>query len=445
MRPFIPTWLTAALVALAAPMLLAAQADPQLFPLALIWGGLVLALAGADWAFGHRRLKLRLERRSEAGAPLEGARLSLGVPNRIVVHLDNEGDSRLVLQVKDDPPPSFNTPDRVMAVTLPPFGAAEASYVTTPPARGDFRFQDLHVRARSPLGLAICQRTYRTAQDVHVYPNLLEVRRYDLMARHRRLQEQGFRRMRRGEGTEFESLREYVPDDEFRRIDWKATARRRRPISREYETERSQTIIVMIDAGRMMSAELAGLSKLDHAINAALMLGYVGTLKDDAVGLVAFADAIKAYVPARKGRKHLGLLTDSLYNVQASLCEPDYAAAFSYLRTAARKRALVVLFTDLIDPEASQRLLGHVAALPPRHLPLVVTVSDSALQAQARSVPAEAEEAFEKAIADQLLQARERALAVLRGRGALVLDVPPERLSVGVINEYLELKARGQL
>jgi uncharacterized protein (DUF58 family) len=279
-----------------------------------------------------------------------------------------------------------------------------------------------------------------------VYPNLLAVRKYDLLTRRARLEEAGFRQTRRrGWGTEFESLREYVPDDEFRWIDWKATARRRRPISREYEVERNQTIVILLDAGRMMSAELAGLSKLDHAINAALMLGYVASLKDDSVGLIAFADDIQAYIPARRGRAHLSLMAEGLCHVQAVLREPDYGRAFAYLHTVARKRALVVVFTDLIDPEASERLLSQVAALYPHHLPLVVALSDTTVLGVARGVPQSAEEAYEKAVAEQLLTARDRALAVLKSRGALILDVPPDELSVQVVSRYLELKARGRL
>ncbi len=243
----------------------------------------------------------------------------------------------------------------------------------------------------------------------------------------------------------FESLRDYVPDDEFRRIDWKATARRHRPVSRQYETERSQSVIVMLDAGRMMSAELEGMSKLDYAINAALMLGYAAVLRDDRVGLLVFSDVVKSYLPAAKGRHQLSKIVDELYGIEPELLEPDYGAAFRTLSLRNKRRSLVVVFTDLIDVDASEAILTYTSSLYPRHLPLCVTLQDSTLTAVAEQVPAEVGDVFEKAVAQRVLADREEALLWLRRRGVLVLDVPPAHISVEVVNRYLELKARSML
>ncbi len=320
------------------------------------------------------------------------------------------------------------------------------SYVTTPQARGDYQFGDIHVRGRSRLALSWWQWRLPATQSVQVYPNLLQVERYQLLARSDRLQEAGFRRLRRlGEGTEFESLRDYVPDDDFRDIDWKATARRHKPITRQYEIERSQNVMLMVDAGRMMCAQLDGMSKLDYAINAALMLAYVAVQEDDAVGLVVFADEVHSFVPPRKGNAQVGRLVEQLYTVQPTMREPDYTAAFSLLHGRARKRALVVVFTDLIDRHASSQLLAHTAALYPHHLPLVVTLRDPRLHDLAEQMPHQAPDAYERAIAANLLMNREEALSTLRQRGAAIVDALPQNLTVAAVNRYLALKARGRL
>ncbi|MCE5237961.1 DUF58 domain-containing protein [bacterium] len=405
-------------------------------PLALVAIVLLIAL---DHLASRRLAVLELERITED-------KLSLGAENRVEIRVRNRCPLKLLLLIKDDPPAGFAVDRRTFNLTLAPYDQGTVAYHVRPLARGRYAFGDLHVRGRSRLGLSAWQRRFPAAAEVAVYPNLLEVRRYQLLARSDRLRQAGFRLTRRlGQGTEFESLREYSPDDEFRSIDWKATARRHRPVSRQYETERSQTVVIMVDAGRMMSTLVGDLSRLDYALNAALMFAYVAVERDDAVGLIAFADDVKAFVPPRKGHRQVGLITEALYDLQPALVEPDYAEAFSVLSSRARKRALVACFTDLVDVEASSRLLGHLTALAPHHLPLLITLRDRDLQYVAERQPGDVAETYERALAAQVLHDREAALAVLRQRGVMVLDALPEKLTVAAVNEYLGLKARGRL
>ena len=433
------TPLSLALLLVPALLLTASAVAPGM----ALYAGLVFAavalLIAYDHVYSRRVVALELERRVED-------KLSLGADNLATVQVRNRCHLALHLLIKDDPPAAFVTDHRTFEVAVPPYDETTVSYHTRPLARGRYGFGDLHVRGRTLLGLSYWQRRVPAAQEVAVYPNLLEVRRYQLLARSDRLRQAGFRQTRRlGQGTVFESLREYSPDDEFRSIDWKATARRHHPISRQYETERSQTVILMLDAGRMMTTLVGDLSRLDYALNAALMLAYVAVERDDAVGLIAFADDVKAFVPARKGHRQVGLITEALYDLQPALVEPDYAEAFAVLAARARKRALVVCFTDLVDVDASGRLLGHMAALAPHHLPLLVTLRDSDLQAAAQRPPQDVPETYQRALASQVLQDRATALEVLRRRGVMVLDVLPEKLTVAAVNEYLGLKARGRL
>jgi uncharacterized protein (DUF58 family) len=435
-RKMIPTPLFLIAFLLAVPPMALSGDAPAFAWAALAWCGFLIALLVADNRLSQRAHRVRVERRLER-------KLSVGAENEIQVRVENLSRWPLRLYIKDDPPAPFETPRRELRVVLPGFGGTVVSYTTVPNHRGRFAFGDLHVRGRSFLALSLWQKRIPAETEVDVYPDILSVRRYDLLLRARRLEEAGFRRtLRRGAGTDFESLREYVPDDEYRRIDWKATARRGRPFTREYEEERGRTIMLLIDAGRMMSARVGGLSKLDHAVNAALLLAYVALRRDDSVGLIAFADRIKALVPPRKGHAHLERLLEELYDIQPTLTEPDYRAAMYHLHDRARKRSLAVLFTDLVDEQASRRLIAYTAAAYPRHLPMVVTISDPDLTRASRAVPETGADLFGRAVASHVIKGRQRALALLRRSGADVLETPAGELTVALVNRYLELKER---
>ncbi len=252
--------------------------------------------------------------------------------------------------------------------------------------------------------------------------------------------------MRRpGEGRLFEGLREWVPGDDTRIIDWKATARRGKPIARQYEDERRQQVLLAIDAGRLLTAEVDGVARLEAVVTAALHLAYAAVEHDDNVGLLVFADTVQRYVAPARGRRALRAVLEGLAAAEGRLVESDYPAAFRHLAARSRKRALTVLFTDVIDRTASDALVAHAATLRPRHLPLAVTLRDPALEAMASARPATPGQAFERAAAEELLTAREAALAEMRGRGVMVLDVPPASASAAVVERYHQLKRRGML
>lgn len=432
----IPTPLFLVAFLLGVPLMALSRGAPLLGWAGLAWCGFMLALLVADNRLSSRAHRLKATR-------LLDPKLSLGVENQIRLRVENLSRWALRLYVKDDPPSRFLTPSRELRSVVPGFGSVLLTYRTTPRQRGRFSFGDIHVRGRSLLSLSLWQKRIAAAREVDVYPDILSVRRYDLLLRAQRLEQAGFRRTRRrGPGTDFESLREYVPDDEYRRIDWKATARRGRPFTREYEQERGRTIMLLIDAGRMMSAQVGELSKLDHAVNAALMLAYVALSRDDSVGLIVFADTVKALVPPRKGRAYLQRIVEELYDVQPTMTEPDYRTAMYHLHDRARKRSLAVLFTDLVDEQASRRLIAYTAAAYPRHLPMVVTISDPDLRRASEAVPETGADVFERAVASHVLADRQRALAALRRSGADVLETPAGELTVALVNRYLELKER---
>ncbi|HET8622459.1 MAG TPA: DUF58 domain-containing protein, partial [Gemmatimonadales bacterium] len=239
--------------------------------------------------------------------------------------------------------------------------------------------------------------------------------------------------------------REWVPGDDTRAIDWKATARRGKPIARTYEDERREQVLIVIDAGRLLTAEVDGVPRLEAVIDAALRLAHAAVEHDDNVGVMVFADQVQSFVPPARGRRGLRNVLEALAAADGRLAESDYPAAFRELALRNRRRALTVFFTDVIDRTASGALLAHAATLRPRHLPLAVALRDPALERTAQARPAAVAAAFERAAAEELLHARNDALADMRRRGILVLDVAPAGAAEAVVDRYEQLKRRGLL
>ncbi len=369
--------------------------------------------------------------------------LSIGVGNRIALRVGNPFARPLRAVVVDAVPASFDVDRRLMPAAVAPQAQADLEYVARPQHRGSFVFGDVQLRVRGPLDLVEKQGRVATAAPANVYPDLHEIRRYEVTLRRGLAYDAGQRRARiPGAGTIFERLREYTPDDDPRSISWAATARRGRPITVEYETERQQRIQILLDAGRMMSSTLGGLTKLDHAVNTALMLCYVAIARGDEVGLLGFADTVRGYAVPRRGRRQFLRLTEELRKIEVTTTEPDYRAAFEFLRARSGRRSLVVLFTDLVDDEASRALVAAVTRLAGHNLVLCCLLGDPQLAEVAARVPTSTTQLFERVVAEEVRDARARAIAVMRRRGVHTIDVPAERLTVATIQRYLELKKR---
>lgn len=426
------------LFALGVVPLLLTGLSPGYLSLALAWDGLLLSLAFADWMLFPSLDALQVERAVDD-------KLSLGAQNPVQVRIRNGTEVPLRLELRDSPPEAIanDLPGTPFELALAPGTRHAAVYHLTPHARGDYTFGDVYLRVRGRLGLVHRLRRVSLPSAVKVYPNLLETAKFTLMARRGRLQQVGIRAARlQGAGREFESLRDYMPDDELRRIDWKATARRGKLVARQYEVEKSQNVLLVLDVGRTMLAEIDGIQKLDYAINAALLLAYVATLSEDKVGLLVFADTVQAYLPPKKGRAQVYAILEALYNAKATLAEPDYRGALAYLAARWRKRSLMVCFTDLWDPDSSRQTITELAALQPRHLVAAVTLLDTKALRAAEQETETAQAVYEKAVAMQVLEDREKAAGALTQRGVLVVDSPADKLSAELVNRYLEVKER---
>ena len=375
--------------------------------------------------------------------------LSVGHTGQVTYLWANPSRRPARLRVREIRPEILGGTQPARTVSVPARGVTRENVAVVPLRRGRERGGDggFVLDSWGPLGLGRRRLRVPLPWEVIVYPPLVSVRLRASVAEALRRRDVGTKAIRQlGEGRLFESLREWGPGDDLRHIDWKATARRGKVITRQYEAERRQQVLLVIDTGRLMTAEIGtGTSRLDFAVQAALELAYAAAQHDDNVGIMTFADGVQHFVAPERGRAGVRRVLEVLAVVEPKLVEPDYPGAFRYLAARNRKRALTVLFTDIIDRFASDALVANVASLRPRHLPLAVTLRNPELDAVAALRPETARDAYRKAAAEELLHAREEALGHMRRAGALVIDVTPERAAQAVVRKYLDLKRRGTL
>lgn len=399
---------------------------------------LLLLLAFVADALWAPVASLVVERR----APM---RISLGATARDTLLLENRGKLATRVRITDDLPEILVREGAdVREVALPPGRDERVEFSVRADRRGDAEYGDVHVRVLGPLGLAWRQKRLYRADPLRVLPGVLEVRRYRLLGLHNRLREAGFRAVRqRGEGGSFESLREYVRGDDPRIIDWKATAHRSKLIVRQYEAERRQNVVMLVDAGRLMTEKVGDRERIDYALTAALLLADVASVHGDLVGLLVFADRVQQYIPP--SRSSISTLAEALGAVHARIAEPNYPAAFTYLAKQLRRRSLLVAFTDIIDAQASSALVAHLGKAASRHLPIVVAIRNPDLEASAQLAARTPAEVYRRAAAEELLQARAAALTSMQRSGVLVADSRPTDAVPDVVNRYLDVKRRGLL
>ncbi len=443
-RP-VPTPLAVALFAAGLLPAVLALASPVLLWAAVVVDGAVLLLCALDFLLAPRASALGVTRMVEDV-------FSSGVPNRVTLALaltpssSDAAQGRVAGELRDEVPPTVEVEGHRAAFRLDrEQPQAQVVYRVTPPTRGDLAFGAVHARLGGPLGLCARQVRYPLSQTVKVYPDLTALGREALELVAAQAQEADRTLRKPSEGTEFESLREYRPGDDFRTIDWKATARRSRTMVRVHQPERNQPVLLFIDCGRHMAGVVGGRRKLDHAVDAALKVARVSLDRGDVVGVVAFSREVKAFLPPGKGRDHLRALTSALYRLEAGLEESDFGRALDVAFSRHHRRSLVVLFTDLQDPQTSSRLLARTLALRPRHLPLVVSLLDEDVAQAATGQPVEVHDAYVRQVAARLEDDYRRTTATLRNAGALAVRAPAARFGASAVNEYLRVKSRGLL
>lgn len=437
---------------LATPLLVGGAADvyPDFLPggqavnlsgravadLALLCNVVLLIIAGVDLLISGRPDDVDVERDiSEV--------LSVGTPNPSKLLLRSRCRLPLEVSVHDDVGSLCETERMPQTVTLPPWKETTVTYTVIPRRRGAALMQAVHLRFPTLLKLWTRHEVRPLETHVRIYPDIRAVYRYELMASRNRLAEIGVRMTRMpGQGREFERLREYRYGDEIRHVDWKATARQRELITREFTVERNQNVVFMVDCGRFMRNETDGISYLDRALNSAIMLSYIALGQGDNVSLLAFSNRIERFVRPVRGKPGIQSILRSTYDIQASTAAADYSMALEYLGKMQRKRALVVLITFVTD-ETQLKIIGEslqLRSIP--YLPLCVLLQDVGLRDMADQIPDTDLDAFHSAAAAQILTGQSQQVRQLRDNGVMIVETSPDLLTERLINEYLTIKMR---
>jgi uncharacterized protein (DUF58 family) len=341
-------------------------------------------------------------------------------------------------------PPAVDGRDLEVRTILAPGGMERREGAVRPRRRGVLRLGPAEARVLGPRGLGWRRVTLTDSQEIRVDPPIDSLRTLSADTRRTRGVGGAARRLR-GVGSEFESLRDYRPDDDSRWIDWKASARRRKLTSREYQVDEHRTVVFLMDTGRMMASDDGERSKLDHALGAALAIGFAAMRRGDNVGLLAFDRRITAELKPGRGRAQSVRMHETLAHLQPSLVEPDYAAAFAHLQHRVRKRVLVLVFTDLVDERVSQALMRAAARASRRHVVVVVTLTDRELLDRLARAPETTLDAYENAVAADAILLRDAVVSGLRASGVRVVDAPADRLAASAVESYLRVRAENRL
>ena len=374
-------------------------------------------------------------------------RFSNGDDNPVKVRLESSYPFDIHTEVIDEVPFIFQRRDVLFKARIRKQGDATISYALRPTQRGVYGFGHVRVFVSSPLGLVQRRFTCCEPQDVKVYPSYLMLRQYELLAMSNNLTEMGIKRIRRiGHNTDFEQIKDYVVGDDYRTINWRATARRHQLMVNVYQEERSQQVFSVIDKGRMMQQTFLEMTLLDYAINASLVLSYVAVNKQDKAGLITFSDQFETFVPASRQQGQMQTLQEALYAEHTAFGETDYSALLAGLSRHVTRRSLLILYTSFTSMAALRRQLSYLRQLALRHRLLVVFFEDEELRDFVQDTHHQSsittEQTYQRVIAEKFAYEQRLIVHTLRQYGIQSLLTTPQNLSVDVINKYLEIKSR---
>ena len=401
----------------------------------LVIDSILLLLSGWDGA------RVRNQRVEIQRQPLQ--RLSIGRDNKIELTIKT-AQRKATLEIYDLYPEPFHVSTMPLRVIAPANSTETLSFTVFPDHRGEYQWGDIQARQLGPWGLGWHSWTIPQAQTVAVYPDLIGLRSLTIKLA---IQSTGsIRQARRlGVGTEFTELREYAIGDDPRFIDWKATARRSQPLVRVLEPEQEQTLIILLDRGRLMTAKVKELSRFDWGLNATLSLALAGLHRGDRVGVGVFDRQLHTWIPPTRGQQHLPKLIERLTPIQPELVESDYLSAVTTVVNQQHRRALVVILTDLVDQTASAELLSALVRLRPRYLPFCVTLRDPQVDVRAHTITDDIEATYTRAVALDLIAQRKLVFNKLKQKGVMVLDAPADRITDELVESYLRIKSRSRL
>src|SRR6266487_1927136 len=408
---------------------------PVLFDVASI----ILVLLGTavlvdSFLIFAKRYALRAER-------ITADRWSNGDHNKVVLHFQNNYSFHISINIIDELPPQFQERNWHLKTRLEPNSDQQIEYTVKPLTRGEYSYGNINVFAKGPLQLAKRRFVFLAAETVKVYPSYIQMRRYHLLAVSNRLQEAGIKRVRRlGHSMEFEQIKEYVPGDDYRTINWKATAKKKDLMVNNYTDERSQQIYCLISKGRTMKMPFEGMTLLDYAINASLVLSNVALVRQDKAGLITFAENLDAFLQADKKSTQMNLVLETLYRQKTKFLEADFEKLYSIIRNRITHRSLLVLFTNFESMDSLQREMPSLKLIAQYHLLLVVFFENTELRQLTESKAVTMEDIYIKTIAEKFAFEKRLMVRELHKNGILSILTSPQNLTIDTINKYLELK-----
>lgn len=411
--------------------------------LSLVWWSAVVCLLLLALVDACRRQFLS---QLSAQRDLPGS-LSLGVSNPVALTLHNSSAAEVRLDVCDWAPRQVAVQGLPLRLSVPAASRGEINYHLRPIERGSVEFGPVELRVDSLFGLWQFRHKLQSPATVKIYPNFASIAEFDLLGHDQQVTQMGIHRaQRRGQGVEFQQLREFRQGDVMRQVDWKASARQRKLISRQYQEERDQDIVVMLDCGRRMRSKDGDLSHFDHALNAMLLLAYVALKQGDALGFLSFGASaeLQRWLAPVKGADNINSLLNHVYDLQASTAPSDLLQGAQQLMERHRKRSLVVLVSNLRE-EDSDDLLASVKLLSKQHLVMVASLRENSLDEILATQVSDFDSALGYSAAVDFNQRRRHLLDQLRARGAIICDCAPQKMHINLVNEYFSLKRSGRI
>lgn len=377
------------------------------------------------------------------GERLVAEKLSNGDENEIAIYLENFYSFPVSLRIFDEIPHQFQRRDLEFNLVMEPSSNKVLKYFLRPVKRGVYSFGSVNVLAQTKLKLVARRFKFSNDKEVPVYPSYIQMRKYELLAIHNRLTMSGIKKIRRiGHNQEFELIKEYVSGDDFRTINWKATARKSRLMVNQFQDERSQQVYSLIDKGRVMQMPFAGMSLLDYAINATLVISNIAIKKSDKAGLITFQDKIGNIVKAARLNNQMATIQEVLYNQKTAFLETDYSVLYGTIRRTINQRSLLLLFTNFESIHGLYRQLPYLLSLNKMHLLIVIFFENTELKTLTENPAENLKEIYYKAIAERFSFEKRLIVKELQKHGIQSILTAPENLTVNTINKYLELKAR---
>ncbi|HNU14925.1 MAG TPA: DUF58 domain-containing protein [Chitinophagaceae bacterium] len=370
-------------------------------------------------------------------------RFSIGDLNKVIIQLTNQYGFDVKASIIDELPVQFQERNWIRKVQLQKETLFDLEYSLRPTSRGEYIFNDINIFVHAPLKLVKRRYIFPGEQAVKVYPSYMQMRRYQLLAVSNRLQEAGVKKIRKlGHSMEFEQIKEYVRGDDYRTINWKATARKNDLMVNNYTDERSQQIYCLINKGRVMKMPFHGLTLLDYSINASLVLSNVALVRQDKAGLITFEKNLDTFLAADKKPTQMNLVLETLYKQKTDFLEADFEKLFSVIRNRITNRSLLILFTNFESMESLQREMPALKKIAKYHLLLVVFFENTELKSLIEGRTSTLEDIYIKTIAEKFNYEKRLMVKELHKNGIPSILTTPEGLTVNTVNKYLELKTR---